>query len=372
MNESPARWHARVIPGLLGAALFLAAAPRPAAGQATRPAPPRPVEQIEAEVEKVRREVLENQPPMEALFDPAKRAAAAPKALPPMRRLLPLLDEFAAADPRTKAGMLDLKIELTSVMALLGDADALAGLKKMAQSGSRYEAVGAQAWVYLVDWAKAAKDPAGQEKVLAEFERLARANIDHEMLTQVASLLCDQAATPALTERAENIVLETLQGPMAKELGASLINRRKLRALEGKPLVVTATAADGKPFTTADWKGKVVLVDFWATWCPPCMAGLPKLKKTYADLHARGLEIVGVSNDRDPDNFRAFLQDNKDMPWPQLIDPAPRQWHPLIDRYGVESLPTMFVIDRKGICRSVRAEGNYEEQVAKLLAERAE
>jgi hypothetical protein len=99
------------------------------------------------------------------------------------------------------------------------------------------------------------------------------------------------------------------------------------------------------------------------------MGGLPKLKKFYADQHANGLEIIGVSNDRDVENFRAFLADNKDMPWPQIVPPPGEQTHPLVLQFGIRG-PTMFLIDRNGICRSVTARDNYQEAVMKLLAEK--
>jgi peroxiredoxin len=101
------------------------------------------------------------------------------------------------------------------------------------------------------------------------------------------------------------------------------------------------------------------------------MAELPKVKKLYADHHARGLEIVGVSSDGDAANFKAFLADNNDMPWPQLFgtDAPGADVHPLVKQYGIQRIPAMFLIDKKGVCRSVKAEGDYEEQVKKLLAE---
>ena len=346
---------------------------RPGA-QATQPAGAaggRKFEQVVADIEAMGKELRTVQPTMDALFDPAQRAAAAAKALPVMRRMLPLLDEMAKVQPETAIQMGGAKLELTAMMAMLGDADARASLKKMADSNLRDQRVGAQAWLLAVDWSNAAKQAPVQERLLAQLTELARVNPENDMVAQVASLMCDRAATPALAEQAENLVIQTLRGPVALSLSKDLMNRRKLQALEGKPLVIEGVMVDGKAFSSAGWKGKVVLVDFWATWCPPCMAQLPKVKKLYADLHANGLEIVGVSSDRDPENFRAFLQDNKDMPWPQLIDPTSKDWHPLTAKFGVDSIPTMFVIDRKGVCRSVKAAENFEELVKKLLDEKA-
>ena len=136
-----------------------------------------------------------------------------------------------------------------------------------------------------------------------------------------------------------------------------------------KPLVIEATAVDGSKFSSAAWKGKVILVDFWATWCPPCRAELPEIQKAYTEYHGKGLEIVGVSSDRDVDDLKGFLSQNPAMPWPQLFEPSKPGWHPLADQYGIERLPTMFLIDRKGVVRSVTAHEDYKSMIPKLLAE---
>ena len=72
----------------------------------------------------------------------------------------------------------------------------------------------------------------------------------------------------------------------------------KLRAaLIGKPLVVTGKTLVGKDFATEQWKGRVVLVDFWASWCPDCKAEMPSVIQMYQTYHDQGLEIVGISSD---------------------------------------------------------------------------
>ena len=329
------------------------------------------MEQILADMEPLRREMMEAEPEMDALFDPARRAAAARKLLPPMRRMLPLVDELAALTPDARPTMMRTKFELRALMAILGDADSLTALKKSALSNSRDESVGAKAWLAAYAWAMAAKDAPAQEQVIKDFTDLAKANVEHDVLVQAAALMMEHPATPVLGVRAENVILQTLKSPEATAVSEDIQRRRKLRALEGKPLVIEGTASDGQPFSTERWKGKVVMVDFWATWCPPCMFELRDIKNTYTDFHPKGLEIVGVSSDRDPQNFRAFLQDNKDMPWPQIIDPTlgPTDVHPLLKQYGIEAIPTIFLIDKKGVCRSVTARGNYREQIQKLIAE---
>jgi thiol-disulfide isomerase/thioredoxin len=129
-------------------------------------------------------------------------------------------------------------------------------------------------------------------------------------------------------------------------------------------------ALDGSKFSTAAWKGKVVLIDFWATWCGPCKEELPNVKKAYADYHAKGLEIIGVSCDNGAGTLKQYLEKNPDMPWPQLFDPAKPGWHEIATNLGVKGIPTMFLIDRAGILRTTEARGNLEKEIPKLLAEK--
>lgn len=366
------------VPGTVPAAATQPAVPAPPLpGVGAPPVPPPPGqgrsrEEIAGDLAKLNEEMFATQPAMDALFDPAKRAEAAPKALPAMRRRLPLLDELAAVAPEWQAAVAGEKLDLLALMAMLGDEPALQELKKLTLSPSRDESVAAQAWVMAVNWSRTVKDAPAQQALAREFTALARQNVDNPVLTQVASLMTEQAATPALIEEVEDVVLNTLGGPAAGDFGRAIQARRKLRAIEGKPLVVDGNTVDGIPVSTGKWKGKVVLVDFWTTQNPQCMAELPRLKKLYAENHANGLEILGVSSDRDAGNFRAFLADNKDMPWPQLFDHAGAGAHPLVMKYGIPDLPARFVIDRKGVVRSVSAAANYPELVAKLLAEKAD
>lgn len=148
----------------------------------------------------------------------------------------------------------------------------------------------------------------------------------------------------------------------------------KAKQLENKPLVISGKQPDGKDFTTADWKGKVVLVDFWATWCGPCVGEIPWIKHLYSNYHDKGLEIVGVSSDFEAKSLTDFITKN-DMPWPQLFDPAAAAqhwWNPLATAEGIRALPTMFLIDKKGVLRAVRMiedHQQWDELIPKLLAE---
>jgi cytochrome c biogenesis protein CcmG/thiol:disulfide interchange protein DsbE len=104
----------------------------------------------------------------------------------------------------------------------------------------------------------------------------------------------------------------------------------------------TLTDLTGKSVSLADFKGKVVVLDFWATWCPPCRKEIPDFISIQGEYGARGVQVVGVALDEMP-KVQAFVRDNG-MNYPVLMGNDD-----VVARYGgIEGIPTTFIIDRKG------------------------
>jgi thiol-disulfide isomerase/thioredoxin len=127
----------------------------------------------------------------------------------------------------------------------------------------------------------------------------------------------------------------------------------------------------GKPLSIANYKGKVVLIDFWATWCAPCRAEVPNVVAVYNKHHSNGFEIIGISLDRQPDKAKleSYTKENK-MPWPQFFDG--QFWNnKLSTKYGVRSIPATYLLDGEGKIigkgDDIRGE-NLDGAVAKALA----
>ncbi len=131
----------------------------------------------------------------------------------------------------------------------------------------------------------------------------------------------------------------------------------------------TTTDLAGKSLSLDDYKGKVVLIDFWATWCPPCRAALPGLIQTYSKYHDRGFDIVGVSLDDNLQKLQAFTK-GMNMPWPQSCDG--QGWDgKLVAQYGVYQLPGNVLVDGQGkiIGRDLRGD-QLEQAVAKAVSKK--
>jgi len=125
----------------------------------------------------------------------------------------------------------------------------------------------------------------------------------------------------------------------------------------------------GKPLSLTNYTGKVVLLDFWATWCMPCILELPSLLKAYEAHHAQGFEIIGISLDDNAQRFTSVIK-AKNLPWPQHFDGLGTQ-NKLAVKYGVIKVPTNYLLDREGIIIGIDLRGEETEQaVAKALAKK--
>ncbi|MDE3100378.1 MAG: TlpA family protein disulfide reductase [Verrucomicrobiota bacterium] len=154
-----------------------------------------------------------------------------------------------------------------------------------------------------------------------------------------------------------------------------------LNRLDSSDKVTTMkfTAVDGRKVDLSEMKGKVVLVDFWATTCGPCVAELPRVKAAYERFHAEGFDVVGISCDTDKSKLEEYVKEHG-IVWPQYFDGKQQDDNKFAVEFGIDGIPHMFLVDKKGLLRfdNVRATDKYhakgdtasfEEKISKLLSE---
>jgi thiol-disulfide isomerase/thioredoxin len=154
-------------------------------------------------------------------------------------------------------------------------------------------------------------------------------------------------------------------GKASKQLLAQLGRENAVRpgvkppSFKGKDLA-------GQTHSPEQYRGKVVLIDFWATWCGPCLAELPAIKAVHEKYRDRGLVVLGVNLDEDRSAVKRFIE-TRDMSWPQIFDG--KGWkNEIAQLYGVTAIPRAILVDREGVIRYASIRGKeLDSAIAKLI-----
>jgi thiol-disulfide isomerase/thioredoxin len=184
------------------------------------------------------------------------------------------------------------------------------------------------------------------------------------LLYMAASITTDEKAKAALEDR----ILKEF--PDSK-FGGMLQGARRQKEAIGKPFELEFTdAIKGSTVSIKGLKGKVVVLDFWATWCGPCVAEMPNMKELYAKYKDKGVEFIGISLDRSKeegglDSLKKFCAE-KEITWPQYYQG--NYWDSKFSvSWGINSIPCMFVVDADGKLVTVEARGRLETLIPELL-----
>jgi thiol-disulfide isomerase/thioredoxin len=135
------------------------------------------------------------------------------------------------------------------------------------------------------------------------------------------------------------------------------INRRL--NLPGNSLELSGKFLDGAELDWASYRGKVVLVDYWATWCGPCRAEVPNVLENYLKYHDKGFDVIGVSLDDKRSDAEEYVKQTN-IPWPSLFHEGSDEsgWqNPMAVKYGITGIPTCILVDQQGKVVSMQARG---------------
>jgi thiol-disulfide isomerase/thioredoxin len=208
----------------------------------------------------------------------------------------------------------------------------------------------------------------GEEAMLAEFEKGTRLLLkEFPKEPKVIAMLMDVAACSD-AEKSRDVLKEVMANTNTPaEIKDAAAEMQKHLERAGKPFGLKYAASDGREVDLEKMRGKVVLVDFWATWCQPCVAMMPEVKEAYDKFHAKGFEIAGINMDQDKESFTNFVAEQK-MEWPQFFDGKFRDTKYAVE-FEVKTIPAMWLVDKKGVLRYINAEFDFTNKVARLLGE---
>lgn len=196
---------------------------------------------------------------------------------------------------------------------------------------------------------------AASAKLAMTLARNLSAVVDDKSATRIADELSLHFAESDMTEVQK--VSEDLKG------FSRMIN------LSGNPIRVVGKTLEGKELAWESLRGKVVLVDFWATWCGPCVGEFPLMKQLYETYHEHGFEVVGISLDDSKADVQQFVAD-RELPWIIVCNAEGDDYNGFSDEnaryYGISGIPQMIFVGKDGIVQATDARG---EKLAKLLAQ---
>jgi peroxiredoxin len=209
------------------------------------------------------------------------------------------------------------------------------------------------------------------QKVHAFLSSRSKLSIQDVQTGMLAAAMLEFQADKKPARDTYQLLSDLLEDDEREEMQSLRLNlQASIRRLEllGKKFEILAKSLGGSEIKIDDYAGKYVVVDFFASWCEPCLADVTRLKKYYDKHHARGLEVIGISLDVDGESLTQFL-DRTQLPWPIVHDNAENPLDRLQMKFGVLQLPTVFLLNKEGQVISLEAHGAELERWIERLFE---
>ncbi len=293
------------------------------------------------------------------------------------KNMLDASDRLLAAKPDEQQAQEAVKYKLDALATLKEMGDAAAGQQlralpaELKKAGLPKLAREAEAVVLSMRVEAAEEDPKQLAKLIEEVKRhlaggpIGREEVALAMTVGGAAEHSDPKLAAQLYRDCAKILAKAGDKEIAK-LATRLEGAARRLSLVGGPMRVEGETVGGEKFDWTKYRGKVVLVDFWATWCGPCVEEIENIHEAYKTYHARGFEVVGINLDEDRQPVKDFLKEHA-VPWTILFDAAAGE-KSLADYYGVVAIPALALVDKQGKVITLDVRGpRLEEELAKLL-----
>ncbi len=207
-----------------------------------------------------------------------------------------------------------------------------------------------------------------QDAVLAKLKAFVEKYPQSEEAPQALLFLASTNEMNSREADARKYYAQLAEQSPGTEWGKKATGALKRLDIVGKPLSIKGVDLKGQPVDTSAYRGKTLLVTFWATWAAPAKRDLPDLAKLYAKYRSKGFEVVSINLDNDKADLDAFLKSNP-LPWPEIFEPGGME-NRLATEFGVISLPTLLLVDPDGKVsnRNLRTASEVEILLDKTFA----
>lgn len=207
-----------------------------------------------------------------------------------------------------------------------------------------------------------------EEEVKAAQLKLIRENVDQYFVSQVFWIVQQITTAENVKEIYAQLPVESKKNDRVVQVMNDIRIKESIQPGKPAPDFTLKTPA-GEDLSLTDLRGKIVLVDFWASWCKPCRASFPHMKELYKKYNAKGFEVLGVTNDSNHKAWKKAIKDDG-IPWLNVADEFPTEGPvrtaKVITSYGMDYLPSTVLIDQEGI---IIAKLLHGEELDKKLEE---